>query len=298
MLTRRARLLKDPGDVRVSELKPVIPLVGVPWDWSTAGRPGARFAPSAIRSELLSFTPLSEDLGCLRVGFDDLGDVDVAGGDAALTGSRAVEAARKAMEAARERGVPAVFLGGDHSITAWTARPFVEAGAAVVVLDSHYDLRRPSEGVTSGAWLRELVESSGARAFVVGVSDYVNPPYARQRAKELGVEVVSRWQVAEGPDQVAERLREALRGSEVYLSIDFDHLAQYFAPGVNSPSPLGMSPQESLAVIEAVASSAKVVGVDVVEVVPQLDPSGLTVRLAAALLLRAVHMAIARRTAS
>jgi len=58
LLTRRARLLKDPGDVRVSELKPVIPLVGVPWDWSTAGRPGARFAPSAIRSELLSLTPL------------------------------------------------------------------------------------------------------------------------------------------------------------------------------------------------------------------------------------------------
>jgi Arginase/agmatinase/formimionoglutamate hydrolase, arginase family len=294
MLVRRARLLKDPGDVRVGDLRPLVPLVGVPWDWSTAGRPGARFAPSAIRSELLSYTPLSEDLGCLSVGFDDLGDVDVAGGDPALTGSRAIEAAREAMDVARGRGTPAVFLGGDHSITAWTARPFVEAGSTTVVLDSHYDLRRLSEGVTSGAWLRELAESTKVKAVVVGVSDYMNPPYARQRARELGVEVIIRQQLLRDLDGSLERLRGLVRGSEVYLSIDVDHLAQAYAPGVNSPSPLGMTPQESLAVMEAVASSARVVGIDVTEVVPQLDPSGLTVRLAAALLLRAVHLAIAK----
>ena len=290
-----ARLLKDPEDVRVSGLRPLVPLVGVPWDWSTAGRPGARFAPAAIRQELASLSPLSEDLGVLEVGFDDLGDVDVVGGDAAETGRRAYGAARAAMELARSRGTPAAFLGGDHSITGWTARPFAEAGAALVVLDAHYDLRRVSEGVTSGSWLRELAESvGGLTAVVVGVSDYANPPYAPSRARGLGVLAVPRSRLLRDPAGALAEVSGLVRGREVYLSIDMDHLAQAFAPGVNSPSPLGMSPSESLAVIDAVASSAKIVAVDVVEVVPHLDPTGSTARLAAALLLRAVHAALAR----
>lgn len=289
-----ARLLKDPDDARVGELRPYVPLLGVPWDWSTAGRPGARHAPSAIRGELLSLRPLSHDLGPLGVGFDDLGDVNVVGGDAKETSRRAVEAASQALELAKSRRVPAVFLGGDHSITGWTSLPAVSSGAALVVLDSHYDLRRPSEGVTSGSWLRELAESvKGLKAMVVGVADYVNPAYAPSRAQQLGVRVLPRSALLDSADQAIREVMDFVRGREVYLSIDMDHLDQSFAPGVNSPTPLGMTPYESLRVIRAVASAASaVVGIDVVEVVPYLDPTGGTARLAASLVLSAVHASI------
>lgn len=290
MFVRRARLLKDPDDVRLADLRPLVPLAGIPWDWSTAGRPGARFAPSSIRTELYSMSPLSEDLGELMWGFDDVGDVDIVGGDLAETGRRVTEASRQLMEAARQRGTPVVFIGGDHSITGWASRPFVQRGVTLVVLDAHYDIRRPSEGVTSGSWLRELLESSPkARAIVIGVSEYSNPPYAPSRAKELDIEVISRLELLRDSRSSLERLSSLISGSEVYLSIDMDHLAQAFAPGVNSPNPLGMTPFESVTVIDSVTSIARVVGVDVVEVVPSLDPTGSTSKLAAFLLLRAVH---------
>ncbi len=296
MSGRTARLLKDPDDMRVSELKPLVPLVGLPWDWSTAGRPGARFAPSALRQELYSLRPLSLDLGRLEVGFDDLGDVDVAGGNAAETSKRAAESARRAMELASSRSVPAVFLGGDHSITGWVARPFIESGASILVMDSHYDLRKVSEGVTSGSWLRELLESHrGAEVMVVGVVDYLNPPYAPSRAVELGVSVVPRSAFLRSPSEAIERVREFVRGRRVYLSIDADHLDQSFAPGVNSPNPFGMTPYESVAVIDSLRLAAEVVAVDVTEVAPPYDVGGSTVRLAAYLLLRAVHVAMGLR---
>jgi agmatinase len=292
-LVKRARLLKDPYDRRIGELEPLIPLAGVPWDWSTAGRPGARFAPSAVRTELYSLTPLSEDLGELRWGFDDMGDVDIVGGDIVETGRRVVEASRHVMEVAMSRGVPAVFIGGDHSITNWTSRPFVERGASLVVLDAHYDIRKLAEGVTSGSWLRELVEATKVKALVVGVSEYANPPYAPSRAKELGVDIISRVELLKDFKSSLERLKSLVAGSKVYLSIDMDHLAQAFAPGVNSPTPLGMTPFESMSVIDVITSSAKVVGIDVVEVVPGVDATGSTPRLAAALLLRAVQGSLA-----
>lgn len=287
-------LLKDPEDVRVRDLRPYVPLLGVPWDWSTAGRPGARFAPAAIREELLSMRPLSHEYGTMEVGFDDLGDVNVVGGDFKETSRRAVEAASKALELARSRRVPMVVLGGDHSVTGWTSLPAVSSGAVLVVLDAHYDMRRVSEGVTSGSWLRELAESvRGLRAMVIGVADYANPPYAPSRAEQLGIEVVPRSALLESSESSLEEISGFVRGREVYLSIDIDHIDQAFAPGVNSPTPLGMTPYESLRVIRAVASSASaLVGVDVVEVVPYLDPTGGTARLAASLILSAVHVSL------
>ncbi len=293
MSGRQARLLKDPGDVRVSDLRPLVPLVGVPWDWSTAGRPGARFAPALIRQELYSLRPLSHDLGSLEVGFEELGDVDVVGGDPLETSRRATDAARAVMEASSSRSVPAVFLGGDHSVTGWVARPFIESGASLLVLDSHYDLRSVREGVTSGSWLRELLEARwGTDVMIVGVSDYLNPPYAARRAEELGVKVVPRSFLARRPEEALAAVGDFVRGRRVYLSIDMDHLDQSFAPGVNSPNPAGMTPAESLAVIERLREASTVAAVDVTEVAPPYDLGGLTARLAAYLVLRAVHIAV------
>ena len=291
MTARQARLLKDPEDLRVSDLTPAVPLLGIPWDWSTAGRPGARFAPSVIRQELYSLRPLSHDLGALKVGFDDLGDVDVVGGDPDETSKRATTAARAAMEASSSRSVPAVFLGGDHSVTGWVSKPFVEAGASILVLDAHYDLRKVSEGVTSGSWLRELLESHrDVEVMVVGASDYLNPPYAPARAAELGLKVVTRSRLLRDPQGALSEVRDFVRGRKVYLSIDMDHLDQAFAPGVNSPNPAGMTPYETLAVLDSLREASAVVAVDVTEVAPPYDVGGQTARLAAYLLLRAVHV--------
>ena len=286
-----SRLLRDPRDQRLSIGSPgEVRLLGVPWDWSVSGRPGSRFAPQRIRSFLYSMTPHAPGVGSdFTYTIEDLGDVNVAPGDHKLTFKRIRASASKAYNARL-----AVFLGGDHSITRWTVEPLAEEELGILVLDAHYDLRVVSEGLTSGSWLGELLEQWRGRveALVIGVADYLNPPYLESRASELGVRVIPLARIIEkGVEEALEAIdRLAERGfSYYYISIDMDHLGEAWAPGVNAPSPLGLDPQSSMLILREAASKLKPRGIDVVEVAPPYDVGDRTSRLAAALLLYVMH---------
>ncbi|HDD25684.1 MAG TPA: agmatinase, partial [Acidilobales archaeon] len=72
-----------------------------------------------------------------------------------------------------------------------------------------------------------------------------------------------------------------LRGCEnVYVSIDIDVIDPAYAPGVANPEPEGLSPTYLLNLLSEVINES-VWGFDIVEVVPPIDPSGITSVLAA-----------------
>ncbi len=290
LLPPGSMLLRDPMDRRVAPSREGdVAIIGVPWDWSVTGRPGARDAPSAIRRELYRMTSHSPGLGSdISCSLVDLGDVAVAPGDYSLTGSRIRSASREAFS----RYPLAVFLGGDHSITLHTVMGLLETvdSVGVLVMDSHYDLRSVSEGLTSGSWLWDLYTAAGDRiacSAVIGVSDYSNPGYLAGRARELGITIVPRLRLVGGLESALEAV-DAMAGcgaDAYYVSIDMDHIDEAHAPGVNSPTPLGMEPLESLQVLAHASARLNPKGLDVVETVPMADPGGRTPRLAAKLIL-------------
>ncbi len=293
-------LLRDPRDERLPRGPGGIALVGVPWDWNAAGVPGARLAPGRVRAYLLGLRPHAPGLGGrFLCAIDDLGDVRVAPGDPGITARRILEAARLAYS----RGRVAVFIGGDHSISRWTVEPLAREGpVALLVMDAHYDMRSVEEGLTSGSWLWDLIQAhpGNVHVAVVGVADYTNPSYLADRAARAGVEIVARTALLDGVEpalEAVDRLAES-GAATTYISIDMDHLAQAYAPGVNSPSPLGLSPADSLRVLLYAARRLAPRGVDVVEVTPTVDVGDATSRLAAVLLAYTLHAACEARGVS
>ncbi len=291
-----SRLIRDPMDVRFSAL-PVderAALVGVPWDWSMTGRPGARWAPEAIRRALRGLAVHSPTLGDLRGRPVDLGDLRVAPGDYEATMGRL----ERLSSALRRRYGFVLYLGGDHSITEHIVAGLAGDGARVglLVLDAHYDMRSVEEGLTSGMWLWRLHERLGDRlaAAVVGIGEYANPPYLARRAGEAGVLVVPAVEVLRDPLAALEAVEwlEDQAADVYYVSVDMDHLDQAYAPGVNSPSPLGLTPHHTLTVIEEAFEALSPAATDIVEVVPALDEQGRTVRLAALIAARMIHLAL------
>lgn len=265
-------------------------IFGVPYDRTTSYRPGARFAPGAIRQASYNFEEYMLDhgagLGELRIA--DAGDLGEFGEPDEMV--RGVHAFARDLSA---RGKFTLLLGGEHSV----APPAVRAQRrvdGVVSIDAHLDFRPSYQG-----WLNSHACSTRRISEVVGV-DRVLPVGVRSMSAEeradaakLGLNYITAYQIhEEGFDIVLEALRD-LPWERIYLTLDIDGIDPAYAPATGTPEPFGLSPYEVKEIIDLLAG--RLVGFDVTEVSPPWD-QGQTAALAARLVREViVAVALARR---
>ena len=82
-----------------------------------------------------------------------------------------------------------------------------------------------------------------------------------------------------------EAVRRIPKGARVYVTIDIDAFCPSIAPGTGTPSHGGFLYYEVLEMLQEVAGQHEIVGIDLVEVAPDYDPTGSTAILAAQVLL-------------
>ena len=82
---------------------------------------------------------------------------------------------------------------------------------------------------------------------------------------------------------------------DIYVTIDIDGFDPSIAPGTGTPSHGGFLYYEVLELLKGVAERGRVVGMDLVEVAPAYDPTGITAFLAAQLLLNFLGFVFHRR---
>src|SRR5690606_9313249 len=82
----------------------------------------------------------------------------------------------------------------------------------------------------------------------------------------------------------AEVLQRLPGGEQVYLSLDVDVLDPAELPGTSSPEPGGLTFRQLKKLLATVIEGNELIGVDLTELAPQLDPSGRSELLAARLL--------------
>lgn len=271
-----------PGDaVRPGALH----VLGLAFDGTACFRRGARAGPPAVREAwpcLETFSPLRGrdvlDLG----GVVDLGDLafgDGGGAEGALQGG--LDAfGRLAMGAdALRGGARLVCLGGEHSVSLGPVGRHLEAFDDLLVLhvDAHADLRDGYMGARRS-------HASVARRIHEGLGP-------GQSLLQYGVRSGTReeWRFMEErgtllPDEAA--LAEALGrepGRPLYLTLDMDVFDPSLCPGTGSPEPGGWGFGEFARLMDALGR-ARLVGADVVELAPALDPTGASAVLAAKVL--------------
>jgi agmatinase len=102
-------------------------------------------------------------------------------------------------------------------------------------------------------------------------------------ARAMGSDILSVRQVRKlGPEATANRIPE---GARVYITLDIDAFCPSIAPGTGTPSHGGFLYYDVLEILQQVAQRHEVVGLDLVEVAPDYDPTGSTSILAAQVLL-------------
>ena len=257
---------RDPAGCRVG-------LFGVPYDGTTSFRPGARFGPAAIRevsNGLETYCPqLDRDLDDLA--FADLGAVDIPFG----APEPVVEAVRESTEAVLNLGLRPLMLGGEHSISSGA----VAAVAArypdmvMVQLDAHADLRE--------SWLGSRYSHACAmrRCLEVLPSQQLFQLAIRSGTRTEFEELRSSGRLMADIRALATAL-EQLQGRPMYLTVDLDWFDPSVLPGTGTPEPGGFF-WPDFADLVAVLQQHRLVAADVVELAPQLDPSGVSSVLAA-----------------
>jgi len=256
-----------------------IALLGVPFDGTSSFSPGSRFAPAAIRRasdglETYSF-PLKRALDSVR--YTDAGDLDLPFGNV----QRVMDMVEEAVRALLERGKTPFILGGEHLISL----PVVQGvsgcfpGLKVVQLDAHADLRETymSERLSHATVMYHICRLvTPERVAQIGI---------RSGTEEEFAYAGTRTQFWPGTVMNAVGPVVDWAGSDpVYLTVDIDIVDPAFAPGTGTPEPGGPGSGEILEAVRYLCQNVHVVGVDLVEVCPQLDtPSQITSFLAAKL---------------
>ncbi len=274
-----------------------VAVMGAPFDFGTQFRPGARFGPRAVReaSTLFSFGHAGaydheDDATYLgpEVTIVDIGDADIVHTDTVKSHANIETGVRAMLNA----GALPVVIGGDHSINIPCIRAF-EADCAekgpihILQIDAHLDFVDERHGVTEGHGnpMRRAAEKgyvSGITALGIrNVSSTSKEGYDAARA--MGDDFLSVRQVRKlGAEGVLARIPE---GARIYVTIDIDGFDPSIAPGTGTPSHGGFLYYEVLEILQGVAKRHEVVGIDLVEVAPDYDPTGATAILAAQVLL-------------
>ena len=77
----------------------------------------------------------------------------------------------------------------------------------------------------------------------------------------------------EGIEAVAEACIKMKRFDKVYITFDIDALDPGFAAGTGTPQFGGLTPRMALTLLEKLFQNLNIIGFDVVEIAPPLDPS-------------------------
>lgn len=203
-----------------------------------------------------------------------------------------------------DRGKLVALVGGDHAVPLGCIRAHAERypGMGVLHLDAHADLRVAYEGFTrshASIMYNVLEHAPGVAKLVqVGVRDFSNDEHDRIRGSKGRVETFfdadlhARRFEGETWAKIVGGIVAALP-MDVYLSFDIDGLDPTLCPRTGTPVPGGLSFQEAAYMVRAVARSGRrIVGMDLVEVVPGPDGDEWDGNVAARLLYKMIGNAL------
>ena len=280
-----------------------VAIVGAPTDDLVSDRPGARFGPRGIRAASCPPGPH------LEAGIDGFGELRVLDyGDAPVLPAdpvRTHQAIEKTVGEVLDAGALPIVLGGDHGI----AEPDIRACAGrhgslgLVHFDTHTDTGREVFGaeLSHGTPMFRLVEQGHVdpgRYVQIGLRGYWPGPEEFSWQREQGITSLFMHDVRDqGIAKVVRRAMEVVGDGPVFLSVDIDVLDPSL-PGTGTPEPGGMNAADLLWACREVARGARLVGADLVEVIPTAVGSADTTCLVADRVVREIvtGLALARRT--
>jgi arginase family enzyme len=299
-------------------------VLGVPSDVGAGFVRGANFGPQVIRSTLLEQCP-DWPARTAAAGVFDIGDVFVVPqflhddmlSDAQKTTSRAalypdvdpaererlpvspLSIAERVMDLilAQNPRIAPFVIGGDHS-TAWpVAAALARARTdrwAILQPDAHTDLLETRLGVKYcfATWSYHANELFHRDGRMVQVGTRASGRDRGHWESSLGVRQFWAAECRANPERALDAIIDhfkSVKAESVYLSNDIDGTDAAHADATGTPEPEGLDPEWLVTLIRRIGDEIGMLGGDIMEVAPPLQPTRHTTDLAARYLRETVN---------
>jgi agmatinase len=203
---------------------------------------------------------------------------------------RSVPCVMRMVKEIADAGAIPIIIGGDHSLeypdVAGLAQKYGKENVGVIHFDAHYDAGS-IEGwnghlITHAQPVRRLVDDGwilGRNYIQVGLRG--GWPGAEgfewMRKNNFRYHTMTEIERDGWPVVMARVLREANDGPRnLFISFDVDVMDPAFTPGTGTPVPGGLLPREVFPLIRGLCAQQNMVGFDLVELAPTLDPGYTT----------------------
>ena len=248
-----------------------IVLFGAPFDSTTSFRPGARFGPAAMRHEsfgLETYSPY-QDADLTDYSVFDSGDIELCFGSA----EKALADIEQRAETILADGKLPLLIGGEHLVTLGSFRAVLRhyPDVHIIHFDAHADLRDDYLGakLSHACVLRrchDLLGDGRIHQFCIRSGEREEFAFAAAHTDLHPFDF-------DGLPALAHWLRQT--DVPVYLTIDLDCLDPAAFPGTGTPEAGGITFLQLLQGMRTVAT-CNIVGADVNELAPMLDPTGVS----------------------
>ncbi len=162
-----------------------------------------------------------------------------------------------------------LILGGEHSITAGSIRPFVKRypDLAILHFDAHADLRDGYDGehYSHAAALRRVMDNPISTLISCGIRNISagEVPYLEANKHRITIHF--------GKDRRswdAKKIVAPLKGRPVFVTFDLDGFDSSLMQATGTPEPGGVMWEDALDIIREASKISNIVGADVVELAP------------------------------
>ena len=162
-----------------------------------------------------------------------------------------------------------LVLGGEHSITSGSIRPFVKKYNNLYILhfDAHADLRDQYNGekFSHATAMRRCLDFNNVKIISFGIRNLSKEEMNFYKKNKKKIKIFwgskkNKWRISE--------IRKIFKKKNVYITFDVDGFDSSLMPATGTPEPGGMFWHDVMPIIKNVCSVSNVVGADINELAP------------------------------
>tara|TARA_B100001121_G_C18682857_1_gene619422 strand:- start:1154 stop:2035 length:882 start_codon:yes stop_codon:yes gene_type:complete len=167
-----------------------------------------------------------------------------------------------------EKKFPLV-LGGEHSITSGSIKPFIKKYNEITILhfDAHADLRESYNGekYSHASAIRRCLDYKNVKVVSFGIRNLSKEEMIFYRKNKKRITIF--WS-KDKKTWDTNKVKSLFKNKNVYITFDVDGFDASIMPATGTPEPGGLMWDEVLAIIRQICKISNIIGADINELAP------------------------------